>query len=59
MKRIDFKMLLAFGAAATLCVGTIMGVTQQLINFADPLNEMAFAALSFVGAVGFGAGIKK
>jgi len=59
LKKIDFKMLLVAVAALSVGVLTMLGTVQQVIKFADPLNEMLFAFMAMM--VGFMCliGIKK
>jgi len=38
---------------------TVTGHVQQVIHFADPLNEMFFAALAFIMGIGCLAATKK
>ena len=59
LKKIDFKML--FGAIGALCVSgmTVMGVIQNYIHFADPLNEIGFACMSMFMGIMLLFGIKK
>ena len=59
MKRIDLKMLLGALGSVAIGVGMMTGDVQQYINFADPLNEMVFTAMCFMGMVGFAMCIKK
>jgi hypothetical protein len=59
LKRIDFKALVGFIASASIGMFTITGHVQKVIHFADPINEMFFASLSFVMAMGCLAAIKK
>jgi len=59
LKKIDFKMLLVAVVALSVSVLTMLGTVQQVIKFADPLNEMLFAFMAMM--VGFMCliGIKK
>lgn len=41
--KIDFKLLLMALIAGFIFIATSMGWTAEVITFADPLNEMAFA----------------
>lgn len=59
IKQIDIKFLLVALSALTVCVLTVMGVVQEYIYFADPLNEMFFAAIAGVVSIMGFAGIKK
>ena len=59
IKKIDFKMLtLALGGIG-LGLLTMMGITQNYIHFADPINEMGFTFMAFLGGSMFIFGIKK
>ena len=59
IKQIDFKMLLGALVCVALGIGMIMGVIQNVVAFADPLNEMFATALLFIMTIGFVACIKK
>jgi len=59
MKQIDFRFLLGGIAAMAIGVLTVTGHVQQVIHFADPLNEMFFAALAFIMGIGCLAATKK
>ena len=45
-KKIDLRLVLAGFAAILLGVGTVTGTVQQVISFADPINEMLFTLVS-------------
>ena len=59
MKQIDFKMLLGAITCIALGIGMIMGAIQNVVAFADPLNEMFATALLFIMTIGFAANIKR
>ena len=59
IKQIDFKMLFGAIACIALGVGMITGVVQNVVAFADPLNEMFATALLFIMTIGFAANIKR
>tara|TARA_R110000772_G_C13109471_1_gene420599 strand:+ start:191 stop:373 length:183 start_codon:yes stop_codon:yes gene_type:complete len=59
INKIDFKMLTLALGAISLGLLTMMGVTQNYVHFADPLNEMAVAFLGFFGGIMFMLGVKK
>ena len=59
MKRIDLKMLLGALGSIAIGVGMITGDVQQYIGFADPLNEIIFTAMCFMGGVGMLMNVKK
>jgi len=59
MKSIDLKMVLASLGFIGLGVATVFGLVQQVIGFADPLNEMVFALLAMMMGIGFMFNIKK
>ena len=59
MKSIDLKMVLASLGCLGLGMATVFGLVQQVIAFADPLNEMVFAFLAFMMGVGCMFNIKK
>ena len=59
MKRIN---LLALVIALTCVVGMygmVTGKIQSVIGFADPLNEIVFTVLLFMGTIGAVMNIKK
>ena len=51
MKKFDIKFLV--GGVLSMLVGifTVTGHVQNVIHFADPINEMFFAALCFMGGI--------
>lgn len=59
LKQIDIKFLLGGIAALAISVLTVTGHVQQVIHFADPLNEMFFTALTFMFGMGCLAATKK
>jgi hypothetical protein len=59
LKQIDIKFLLGGIAAMGIGMLTVTGHVQQVIHFADPLNEMFFAALAFIMGIGCLAATKK
>jgi hypothetical protein len=59
MKQIDIKMVLGALACAGIGIGLISGAIQDVIYFADPMNEMLSCALMFMGTIGFAANIKR
>ena len=59
LKQIDIKFLLGGIAAMGTGMLTVTGHVQQVIHFADPLNEMFFAALAFILGIGCLAATKK
>ena len=59
MKQIDIKMVLGALACAGIGIGLINGAIQDVIYFADPMNEMVSCALMFMGTIGFAANIKR
>lgn len=59
IKQIDFKMLLGAITCIALGIGMIVGAIQNVVAFADPLNEMFATALLFMMAIGCFACIKK
>ena len=59
IKQIDFKMLLGAIMFVALGIGMIMGAIQNVVAFADPLNEMFATVLLFMMALGCTACIKK
>lgn len=59
LKQIDIKMVLGALVCIALGIGMIMGAIQNVIAFADPLNEMFTTALLFMMAIGCFACIKK
>ena len=59
LKQIDIKMVLGALVCVALGIGMITGAIQNVIAFADPLNEMFTTALLFMMAIGCFACIKK
>lgn len=59
LKQIDIKMLLGAIACIALGIGLINGAIQNVIYFADPMNEMFTCAFAFIGTIGFAANIKR
>ena len=59
MKQIDIKMVLGALACAGIGFGLISGAIQDVIYFADPMNEMLSCALMFMGTIGFASNIKR
>ncbi len=59
LKKIDFKMLVGAICAFTLAIGTVQGVVQNYIHFADPFNEIGFAFTALFLGVILCFGIKK
>jgi len=59
LKQIDIKFLLGGITAMGIGMLTVTGHVQQVIHFADPLNEMFFAALAFIMGIGCLAATKK
>lgn len=59
LQKINFKMLLGAIGALGVSYFTMTGDIQKYIYFADPLNEMAFAALAFFVFIVCGFNIKK
>ena len=59
MKQIDIKMVLGALACAGIGIGLISGAIQDVIYFADPMNEMVSCALMFMGTIGFAANIRR
>jgi len=59
MKNIDLKALLVLVVCFLITVGMFTGVVQQVIPFADPLNEMVFAIMFGLGAIGGVLNLKK
>ena len=51
IKSIDIKFLVGGVAAMVIGMLTVTGHVQQVIHFADPLNEMFFASMSFIGGL--------
>ena len=49
--QINFKPLVLAILTLIIAVMTVNGTTQQVIPFADPLNEMAFAFLAFIVSI--------
>ena len=59
MKNIDIKMVLGALACAGIGIGLISGAIQDVIYFADPMNEMLSCVLMFMGTIGLAANIKR
>ena len=59
MKKIDMKYLVGGVACALLTFGMMQGKVQQVIEFADPINEIFFTGLSMMMTIGLFACIKK
>ena len=55
MRDMRNKILNLLGAVGSfgLAVGLMNGSVQQVVNFADPINEMAVCVLSLMMGVGF------
>ena len=51
LKKIDFRFLVGGMTAMTIAVLTVTGDVQQVIYFADPINEMFFAAMFFTSGI--------
>jgi hypothetical protein len=49
--QINFKPLVLAILTLIIAVMTVNGTTQQFIPFADPLNEMIFAAGAFTASI--------
>ena len=58
-KKINFKALLGAITALMVAHATATGEILNYINFADPLNEMAFCILCLVLGIGCLISIKK
>ena len=58
-KKFDIKFLLGGLIALAIGVLTVTGDVQRVIHFADPINEMFFAALAFIMGLGCMAASKK
>ena len=59
VKKINFKALLGAITALMTAHATATGEILNYINFADPLNEMAFCVLCLMLGIGCLMGIKK
>ena len=59
MKRIDLKALIGMIALGIGAIGMITGDTQNVIAFADPINEIVFTLMLFMGAIGCAVNIKQ
>jgi len=59
IKKIDIKFLIGGVAAMVIGMLTVSGHVQQVIHFADPLNEMFFASMAFIGGLFSVAACKK
>ena len=46
--KINFTALIVAILGTGLFIGTMFGKIQQVINFADPLNEMGFALIGLI-----------
>ena len=58
--KINFTALIVAILGTGLFLGTIFGKIQQVINFADPLNEMGFALLGLIiGMMGLFGSIER
>lgn len=56
---LDIKPLIISILAAIIAIMTINGQVQQVIGFADPLNEMIFAfAAAMITIFSFGASVE-
>jgi hypothetical protein len=51
MKKIDKQALISAILSFVICGLTISGHVQQVIPFADPLNEIVFVGMLFVFGV--------
>jgi hypothetical protein len=50
----NFKSILVGILGIVIGIGTMTGHVQEVIKFADPLNEMFFCVMSFlIGVMGF------
>jgi len=59
MKRIDLKMVLATLLCMGTAIGMITGDVQNVIAFADPLNEIGFTVVLMMMALGCAVNIKR
>ena len=50
-KKFDIKFLLGGMIALAIGVLTITRHVQQVIHFADPINELFFCAMAFMGGL--------
>ena len=53
------KYLVGGIGCSLLAFGMMQGKVQQVVSFADPINEIFFTVLALMGAVGMFACIKK
>jgi len=59
LNKIDFRFLAGALISLIISLLTIAGITQQLIHFADPINEFAFTVMALMLSITFLFGIKK
>jgi hypothetical protein len=59
MKKLDMKYLVGGIGCSLLAFGMMQGKVQQVVSFADPINEIFFTVLALMSAVGMFACIKK
>ena len=59
INKIDLKAVLVFLTCTLGVMGMFMGVIQNVIGFADPLNEIIFTVMLAIGSIGALMNIKR
>ena len=59
INKIDLKAVLVFLACTLGVMGMFMGAIQNVIGFADPLNEIIFTVMLAIGSIGALMNIKR
>lgn len=59
LNKIDFKSVIGALISLSITLLTITGITQKLIHFSDPINELVFSVMAFMVSIMFLFGVKK